>query len=153
MDTYYSDESVRVTSAAFEVDARSYPLRELAQVWHRRGARGTGQLRRTLLTRGALGLLPLLPLALGAVVATAALSVSLSSVNRVALLVAAGLVAMVSWPLLDIALSGVDRTYDRGTRVHEIWARWHGHDVLLLRTGNALRFGRVYRALQRALDS
>jgi Family of unknown function (DUF6232) len=46
----------------------------------------------------------------------------------------------------------VDRSYDRGSRRLEIWGRVRGEDVLLLRTDNAQRFGRIYRALQRALD-
>ena len=40
----------------------------------------------------------------------------------------------------------------RGSRRLEIWGRVGGADVLLLRTDDAQRFGRVYRALQRALD-
>jgi hypothetical protein len=65
--------------------------------------------------------------------------------------IAAGL-ALATLPLLDLILGGMERTYDRGTRVHEIWARWRGTEVLLVRTADKTRFGRIYRALQRAVE-
>jgi len=51
-----------------------------------------------------------------------------------------------------VLLERVDRSYDRGSRQLEIWGRTPGGDVLLLRTADAARFGRIYRALQRALE-
>jgi hypothetical protein len=36
--------------------------------------------------------------------------------------------------------------------VHEIWARCRGTEVMLVRTDDRTRFGRIYRALQRALE-
>jgi hypothetical protein len=36
--------------------------------------------------------------------------------------------------------------------VNEIWVRYAGEDQLLLRTSNALRFGQIYRAVQRAVE-
>jgi hypothetical protein len=152
MITFYADDSVRITSAAIQVGDRSYALGELALVWHQRGQAAPGRLRRALMRRGALGLLPLAPPALALTVVVVALRLDTAPVNRVALLVLALLLALLTWPLLDLALGRVEKTYDRGTKVHEIWARWRGTDVLLLRTGNAMRFGRVYRALQRALE-
>jgi hypothetical protein len=151
--TFYADDKVRITSATIEVGERSYPLRELAHVWHRKGEQAPGRLGRALLQRGGLGLLPLVPVALAVVVVVVAIRLETTAINRVALLVLAGLLALLTVPLLDLALGRVERTYDRGTKVHEIWARWRGTDVLLLRTGNALRFGRVYRALERALEA
>ncbi|HZN73328.1 MAG TPA: DUF6232 family protein [Micromonosporaceae bacterium] len=153
MITFYADDSVRITSAAVQVGEVSYPLGELAVVWHRRGRAAPGRLRRALLQRGALGLLPLVPLGLGIVVVSVALRLDTAPVNRIALLVLGLLLGLLTWPSLDLALGKVDKTYDEGTKVHEIWARFRGADVLLLRTGNALRFGRVYRALQRALET
>lgn len=153
MITFYDDDSVRITSAAIQVGERSYALGELAVVWHRRGQKVPGRLRRALLQRGLLGLLPLAPLALATAIVVVALRMDTTPINRVALLVLAGLFGLLAWPLLDLALGRVEQTYDRGTRVHEIWARVRGTDVLLLRTGNAMRFGRVYRALQRAIES
>jgi hypothetical protein len=51
-----------------------------------------------------------------------------------------------------VLLEHVDRSYDRGSRTREIWARTAAGDVLLLRTADNARFGRIYRALQRALE-
>jgi hypothetical protein len=153
MITFYSDDSVRITSAAVQVGERSFALHDLAMVWHQKGQPVPGRLRRALLLRSTLGLLPLAPLAAAIVTVTVALRLDTAPINRVTLLVLGGLFGLLAWPLLDLALGRVDRTYDRGTRVHEIWARVRGTDVLLLRTGNAMRFGRVYRALQRALES
>ena len=61
-------------------------------------------------------------------------------------------IGLAAAPLADVLLEFVDRSYDRGSRRREIWARVRGSDVLLLDTDNAQRFGQIYRALQRALD-
>lgn len=151
MTIYYRDDSVLVTSAAVQVGGRSYPLREMAMVWHRRGGRGARGWR-VLLERAAFALAPLAPLVASAATVAVALRLQTALPNRVALLLAAGLLALLTVPLFDLALGAVERSYDRGTRVNEIWARWRGTEVLLLRTGDRLRFGRVYRALQRAIE-
>jgi hypothetical protein len=52
----------------------------------------------------------------------------------------------------DLVLDRVDRSHDQGSRELEIWARTPRGDVLLLHTRDRARFGRVYRALQRALE-
>lgn len=150
--TYYRDDAVAITSLAIRVGERAYPLRELTAVWHRAGGRGaTG--RRTLLTRVAFAVAPLAPLVAAAAVAALALLADLQPVNRVVLIVVAGLLALLTVPLLDLVLGVLEQTYDRGTRVHELWARWRGDQVLLVRTGDQLRFGRIYRALRRAVES
>ena len=151
MTVYYRDATVRVTSAAIEVRGRAYPLGELTTVWHRSGRRHR-QGWRVLLARAAYTVGPLAPL-VGAV-GLVALGVRLDATTgiRVVLFVVAGLFALLTLPLVDLALDMVDRTWDRGTRTHEIWARWRGREVLVLCTGDRLRFGRVYRALQRALE-
>lgn len=149
--TYYHDAAVRVTSLAVQVNGRAYPLRELVTVWHRAGRRGASGWR-TLGIRVALVVVPLLPLVAAGGVVAVALRVEGSPVSRIVLFSLAGLLALGTAPLLDIALGRMERTYDRGTTVHEIWARWRGTEVLLVRTGDRLRFGRIYRALQRALE-
>jgi hypothetical protein len=148
---YYDDHAVRVTSATVSIDGRAYPLRELVAVWHRAG-RGGASGRRTLRTRVTSAILPLLPLVAAAVVAAVAFAIDAAMMTKVVLFCVAGLLALATAPLLDLALGRVERTYDRGTRVHEIWARWRGTEILLVRTGDRLRFGRIYRALQRALE-
>lgn len=150
MTTYYRDDTVRVTSTAIEVRGREYPLRELGTVWHRPSRHAGG--RQVLLARVAFTVGPLSPLVAAAGLVALGVRLDTALANRVALFLAAGLLALLTMPLVDFALGVLDRTYDRGTWAHEIWARWRGREVLVLRTGDRLRFGRVYRAMQRALD-
>jgi len=49
-------------------------------------------------------------------------------------------------------LEMIDRTYAHGRGVHEAWAHMSGRDVLLYSTTDALIFGKMYRALQRAIE-
>jgi hypothetical protein len=147
--TLYRDPAVRVTSEVIEVDGRRYALAELARVWHRRGERSW----RALAGRGALGLAMLVPLGLGLVGVAVALSVGASPTVTVAMVLGAVLVGFLAGPLADVLLEYLDRSYSRGSRQIEIWALWRGSPVLLLRTGDQLRFGKIYRALQRALEA
>jgi len=144
----YRDAGVRVTSELIEVDGRRYPLPELARVWHRRGARSW----RALAGRGALGLAMLVPIGLGLIGVAVALSIDASPATTVAMVLGAVLVGFLAGPLADVLLEHMDRSYARGSREIEIWALWRGQPVLLLRTGDQLRFGKIYRALQRALE-
>ncbi|MEV4755390.1 DUF6232 family protein [Micromonospora sp. NPDC049559] len=148
MITYYDDRSVRVTSEAIRVGGRSYPLRGLARIWHRRGRRSW----RSLAGRGALGagiLGPIIAAIVGIVVAVR-LDASLSA--TVVLVAAACLVGLAAGPVADLLLEQLDRSYARGTHDLEIWADYGGRPVLLLHTRDALRFGQIYRALQRAVE-
>lgn len=147
MVIYYRDETVQITSSTVQIDGRSYPLRELARVWHRANGRNP----RTLLTRVAFGIAPLAPVVAAAGLVALGLQLD-TAAGRLVLLLLAGAVLLTIVPLLDLVLGHVERTYDRGTTVHEIWARWRGREVLLLRTGDRMRFGRIYRALERALE-
>lgn len=147
MTTFYRDSSVEVTSRAIEVGGRSYALRELTTVWHRAGDRQVGRRR-----FAALVLAPLGPLVAAAGVVAIALRHDGAGATRLALFVVAGLLALSTVPLLDLVLGRVEQSYDRGARVHEIWARWRGREILLVRTGDRQRFGRIYRALSRALE-
>ncbi|MFC0530056.1 DUF6232 family protein [Phytohabitans kaempferiae] len=148
MVTYYSDKSVRITSDAINIGDRRYPLGELARVWHSKGARSW----RAIAGRGAIGMVmigPLVAAALGIVIAItvdASLSVTIGIVGVSILL------GLAVGPLADVMLEHMDRSYSRGSRSLEIWASWRGQPVLLLETGDALRFGQIYRAIQRALD-
>jgi hypothetical protein len=71
----------------------------------------------------------------------------------VGVIAGAVLVGFLAGPLADVLLERMDRSYARGSRQVEIWALWRGRRVLLLRTGDQLRFGKIYRALQRAMES
>jgi Family of unknown function (DUF6232) len=145
MTTYYRDDRVRVTGADLWVDGQRYALADLTYVWH---CRGTPDARTLSRRTGRWALL--------AAKTPVLLRFSRAVPNlyvRIALVIAgyAALLAL-TWPLAELLLRGIDHVNVHGVVVHEIWAQWRGTEVLLLRTGDALRFGRIYRALERALD-
>lgn len=148
MTTYYRDPEVLITSSGVWMNGREFRLPELIQVWYTKGARSWG----VIAWRGALGLAVLLPLLVGALAVLVALLMDVELWTTVAMVVGGLLVGLAVVPVADLMLEGVDRSYDRGTRTLEIWGRVRGGDVLLMRTNNAQRFGRIYRALQRALE-
>jgi hypothetical protein len=151
MITYYRDDSIEVTSRAVQVDRRAYPLNELGMVYYRDGGRGPAGWR-ILGSRIAMALAPLALVAASIALALLTVRLDASAATKLILFMVAGMLALATLPLLDLMLGGIERTYDRGTRVFEIWARWHGTEVMLVRTGDRTRFGRIYRALQRALE-
>lgn len=155
MPTYYRDESVRVTESVIEVGAHRIPLRELRYVWH---VVGRPTLRTTYRRMGRFALIALLLLPViggAALVANLVLSAS-GVVARLAVaggLLVAGLVLLLLLaPVLEFPMMALERSYDRGTGVREIWARWRDQDLMLLRTSDSARFGKIYRALQRAIE-
>lgn len=149
MITYYRDRDVLVASTGVRIGGRDYRLGDFVRVWHRRGRRSWGRVA----GRGALGLAILAPVAVGVIGVAVALLVDASPGTTIALAGGGILIGLAAAPLADVLLEFIDRSYDRGSRDLEIWARVRGGDVLLLRTGDAKRFGQIYRALQRALDS
>lgn len=148
MTTFYRDPEVWITSAGVRMNGRDLPLSALAQVWHRSGARSWG----IIAGRGVLALAILAPIVIGGLGITIALLMHASATVTVALLGGGILVGLATIPVADLVLDHVDRSYDRGSRPLEIWARTAHGDVLLLRTWDRARFGRIYRALQRALE-
>jgi hypothetical protein len=155
MTTYYRDDRVQITSSAVRVDGQTYRLGDLAYVWHRRGAADRRAVSRRLarwalyLLAGAIGL--------GCAVKTPAIlrlgaGVPDLAVRIAFVLAASGAAVAIGWPLVELVLTGLDHVYLRGTIVQEIWAQWHGHDILLLRSSDRLKFGQIYRALQRAVE-
>jgi hypothetical protein len=148
MITYYRDADVLVTSTGVRFGGRDYRLGDFAQVWHRQGRRSWS----AVAGRGALGIAMIVPVLVGILGIMVALVIDASAATTVALAGGGILVGLAAAPLADVLLEFVDRSYDRGSRRREIWARVRGSDVLLLDTDNAQRFGQIYRALQRALD-
>lgn len=148
MITYYDDRSVQVTSTTVRVDGRSYPLAELTMVWHRRGDRSW----RVLAGRGAIGAALAGPLVAALLGIGLAVWLHRSAAVTIAIVGASVLVGLAVGPLADVLFEHLDRSYVRGSRQLEMWARWHGRPVRLLRTGDALRFGQIYRAVQRAME-
>ena len=148
MITYYDDRAVQVTSDLIRVGGRAYPLAEVARIWHVRGARSWGVVAgRGALLAAIVG--PLVAAALGIVVAV---RLHTSSTVTIAIVGVSILVGLAVGPVADYVLEHVDRTYTRGARRLEIWAQWRGGPVRLLQTGDALRFGQIYRALERAVE-
>ncbi|MER7444939.1 DUF6232 family protein [Micromonospora avicenniae] len=148
MTTYYDDRSVQVTSTAIRVDDRVYPLAEISMVWHRRGSRSW----RVLAGRGALGAAMAGPLAAAVLGVGLALWLDRSPTVTIAIVGASVLVGLAVGPVADFLFEYLDRSYARGSRQRELWVRCQGRHVLLLRTGDALRFGQIYRAVQRAVE-
>ncbi|MCZ7473615.1 DUF6232 family protein [Micromonospora sp. WMMC273] len=149
MITYYDDRSVQVTSTAVRVDGRSYPLAELTTVWHRQGDRSW----RVLAGRGAIGAALAGPLVAAALGIALAVWLQRSAVVTVAIVGVSVLVGLAVGPLADFLFEHLDRSYARGSREMEMWAQWRGRPVRLLHTRDAMRFGQVYRAVQRAVES
>jgi hypothetical protein len=148
MVTYYDDRSVQVTSTTLRVDGRTFPLAELSMVWHRRGSRSW----RVLAGRGAIGAALAGPLVAAALGVALALWLHRSPTVTVAIVGVSVLIGLGVGPLADVLFEHLDRSYARGSRELEMWARWRGQPVRLLHTGDALRFGQIYRAVQRAMD-
>ncbi|MEV6799871.1 DUF6232 family protein [Micromonospora rifamycinica] len=148
MITYYDDRSVQVTSTAIRVDGRAYPLAEIGLVWHRRGSRSW----RVLAGRGAIGAALAGPLVAAVVGIAVAVWLHRSPTVTIAIVGASVLVGLAVGPIADFLFNHLDRSYDRGSRQRELWVRWRDRPVLLLRTGDAQRFGQIYRAVQRAME-
>ncbi|ABP53674.1 DUF6232 family protein [Salinispora tropica] len=154
MAIYYRDDAVQVTSEAIRSGGLRVPIAEIRYVWHAKG-RTTLAVRGRVLSRGVLVLLLSLP-PLAAVVCTLALVWSAPERGWLpVLLTLAGclLLALAVAPFLEIPLGWLDRSYERGNRVQELWVQAHGRELLLLRTPDALRFGQIYRAVQRAVEN
>lgn len=148
MITYYDDRSVRVTSAEIRVDGQGYRLADCTHIWHRRGRRRW----RVLARRYALGIGLAVPL-VGAVLGVLTVRRLHSSSSVTVAIVGASVLAVLTiGPLADVLLEHLDRSYARGSRRWEIWAHCQGQPVRLLHTDDALRFGQIYRALQRAME-
>jgi Family of unknown function (DUF6232) len=145
---FYRDHEVTVTSRAVHVHGRTYRLAELGRVWHRRGRRSWG----AVAGRGALGTAMLLPLVLAGLGIVVGVTTDASANTTVLLVGGAILVGLAAGPIADVLLERMDRSYARGSRRLEIWADVRGTAVRLLDTDDALRFGQIYRALQRALE-
>ncbi|GIH04603.1 hypothetical protein Rhe02_26700 [Rhizocola hellebori] len=156
MLTYYRDRTVEVTSVAVHIHGRVYALSELEYVWHLE-VQADPSVRRRAASRGALniGVVVAVILALLGIVflVTATLTnPGTAAAVLVPLAVVVLLVAMAG-PMLEWVLHRFDRSYDVGSKVHEIWCVRHGKELLLIRVADETRFGKIYRSIQRALEN
>ncbi|MDG4792659.1 DUF6232 family protein [Micromonospora sp. WMMD1082] len=149
MVTYYDDRSVQVTSAAVTVDDHVYPLTEITEVWHHRGSLSW----RVLAGRGAIGAAMVGPLVAAVIGVAIGVWLDRSATVTVAIIGVSILIGLAAGPVADQLFEYLDRSYARGSRQREVWIRWRGHPVRLLRTPDALRFGQIYRAVQRAMEA
>ncbi|WP_433390953.1 DUF6232 family protein [Micromonospora sp. KLBMP9576] len=149
MITYYDDRSVQVTSTAVRVDGQIFRLADIDMVWHQRGSRSW----RVLAGRGAIGAALAGPLVAAVLGIALAIWLDRSLTITIAVVGASVLVGLAVGPVADFLFEHLDRSYTRGSRQLEIWARWRGQPVRLLCTHDALRFGQIYRAVQRAVEA
>jgi hypothetical protein len=152
MTTFYRDSAVYVGSAELQVEDRAYRLDDLELVWHRKGPRGAQGMAmivaRVLLVVAVLGGIAAAGIAMRrvdfagyddmTVLAGAVLGVVLA--GTVGLFVVEGVITLI------------ERSYERGGAEHQIWARHFDDDILLFATHDKLKFGKIYRALQRAIE-
>ncbi|MFG1952985.1 DUF6232 family protein [Micromonospora sp. NPDC048830] len=154
MALYYRDDAVQVTSESIQAGGHAVRIADVTYVWHARG-RTTLAVRGRVLGRGVLVLLLSLP-PLVALVCVVSLAWSAQDRGNWALallvLAACAVGALALVPFLEVPLGWLDRSYERGSRVHELWVQHHGREEMLLRTPDALRFGQIYRAVQRAVE-
>lgn len=146
---YYSDRSVKVSSAGIQVDGELYRFEELSRIWHRRDQRSW----RAVAGRGFWGLTSISPLVAAVIGVVIAVQLDVPAGIRAVVVVAAILVGLAAGPLMDPILGKLDDSFDRGVYLHEIWVERNGEEVRLLQTRDASRFGRIYRAVQRAAES
>jgi hypothetical protein len=154
--TYYRDRTVEVTSAAIHIHGRVFALAELDYVWHTE-VQADPSVRRRAARRGALNISVVVAIVLALLgiiflIATTVTNPGTAAFVLVPLAVVVLLVALAG-PLLEWLLHRLDHSYDLGTKVHEIWASWHGKEILLLRVSDETRFGQIYRSIQRALEN
>lgn len=151
---YYRDDTVQVTSESLRAGGHTVPIAELTYVWHAPGP-ASARDRSRRFGRGLLILLLSAP-PLVAIVCVVSLFYSAWDTGEWVLagtVVAVCVVgALALTPFLELPLGWLDRSYDRGSRTQELWVQYRGNRVMLLRTSDALRFGQIYRAVQRAVE-
>lgn len=154
MTLFYRDESVQVTSTIIRVDGRGYRIADLTYVWHQRG-RGSARTWSRIAVRGLLIFLLSAPPLVAIVCLVSLVYSAWDRANwQLALIILAvcAVGAFALAPFLEIPLGWLDRSYDRGGSVNEIWIQCAGEEVRLVSTSDALRFGQIYRAVQRAVE-
>ncbi|MFY1695329.1 DUF6232 family protein [Solwaraspora sp. WMMA2101] len=147
--TYYDDKSVRITSVEFRSDQQRYPLTEVDRIWQRRGARHW----RAYAGRGMVGIAFVAPVVTAILGLVTALSINASPTVTIALVGGSILVGLIVVPLADLLLGLLDDSYDRGAHQLELWAQVRQTPVLLVSSRDALRIGRIHRALRRAVEA
>jgi uncharacterized protein DUF6232 len=152
---YYRDLEVTVTDTAVMIGARAFRIVDLEYVWHQRGRQTWRTLARRLSRIVLIAVLTAPVVALGVIVGDVMFAPRSLPARAVAALVVitVGVIAlMLLSPVFELPMMALERSYDRGTAVREIWVRWRDQDLMILRTTDASRFGRIYRAIERAVE-
>lgn len=156
MTTYYRDATVWVTGEWVEVGYRRLPIGELSYVWHQRGRPNARITSRAAARYGLIGVLTV-PVVVGGVILAYPIAGeygpwAVAGVAALLVIIGAGFLSVLLSPVLEFPFMALERSYDRGLAVREIWVRWRGEDLLLVRTSDAARFGKIYRAIERAIE-
>lgn len=156
MIVYYRDRQVEITSEVLRLGDVAFRLVDLDYVWHTEGERDS-KVKMRPFRRRAVGfalVMGSLLIVIG-IIYLLALSIGQAATAGRVLLPLAAVVALIGFagPLLEMALHSVDHSHDQGNQVHEIWAIIGGTERMLLRISNTSRFGKLYRALQRAIEN
>ena len=121
-------------------------------MWHRRGPRGAPGVA---LIVGRLALVVAVLLIIGGA-GVAMRELDLSGYDSTTILVGAVvgvvLAGTVGLFVVEGVITLIERSYEKGGAEHQIWARHLDTEILLFATRDKLRFGKVYRALQRAIE-
>jgi len=152
MTTFYRDRAVYIGSTELHVDDRAYRLGDLEMVWHSRGRRGVAGVG--LILARILAVLVVLGAIAGAGVAVRDMEFSQygPGMKLAGAIVGVILLGTIGLFAVEGVITLIERSYEKGGAEHQIWARFHGDDVLLYATRDKLVFGKVYRALQRAIE-
>jgi hypothetical protein len=148
MQVYYRDQSVEITSTGIRVYSRLYQFDELTRIWHQRQAPSL----RAIAGRGVWSMMLVLPVLAAVASFVIALRLDVTTATRAIIVMVSILVGLGAALLLDPVLGKMDESFDRGVHLHEIWAERDGEHFRMLQTPDAARFGRIYRALERALE-
>lgn len=161
MITFYRDDTVVVTSAYLDIDGERYRLAELDYVWHRE-VRPTWRVRGRTAGRGVLNIIMILAGFVGAIILISIISAAWTeshladtvALPRNTLILLAVVLILMGFiaPIWEWMLHRVDESYDKGDAIYEVWAQTRGREVLLLRFDDVTRFGKIYRAIERALE-
>jgi Family of unknown function (DUF6232) len=151
--TYYRDDAVHISSSGVRVRESWYPLETLSYVWHRR----TGKLRHGayMITTRVAAIVLIVTLVAGSGIAARRINVS---GDQKAMLIVGGAFAVVllgGFAAFGVEglLALVDRTHEHNRGLHEIWVRSGDREMMIYATTDTTRFGKTYRALQRAVEN
>ena len=154
MRTYYRDAEIYLTSSAIWFDERRYPLAGIEGLWRRSRGLPGGRLIGQLAVLIAVGALAVLGFGLGirGHISNGTLARLFGSTTGLVVVGVLGLgLSVVVVLAIEAVLHGLESARRFG-RQQELWVRYLGSDLLVLSTSDSVRFGKVQRALIRALS-